>query len=80
VALGFSEDERTYAVAAQMLLGLGVGELDLLTNNPDKAEQLRAAGIRVNSRVPTRVHLSPVNGRHLATKAGGGDHALGSAP
>jgi len=79
VALGFGKDERTYAVAAQMLLGLGVGELDLLTNNPDKVEQLRAAGIHVDSRVPTRLHLSPLNGRYLATKACAGDHALGSA-
>jgi GTP cyclohydrolase II len=79
-ALGFGRDERTYAVAAQMLLGLGVGELDLLTNNPDKAEQLRAAGIRIHRQVPTGVHASPVNGRYLATKASGADHTLGSPP
>ena len=76
LALGFAMDERDYAVAAQMLDTLGVTELDLLTNNPDKATQLQAAGIRVRRRVPTAVHLSPVNGRYLAAKAGRGDHAL----
>ena len=75
-ALGFEDDERTYAVAAQMLLGLGVERLDLLTNNPDKARQLEAAGIRLNRCVPTGLHLSAVNGRYLAAKASGGHDLL----
>jgi GTP cyclohydrolase II len=77
-ALGFGKDERDYTVAAQMLLGLGVDEIDLLTNNPDKATQLQAAGIRVSSQVPTRLHLSPGNGRYLAAKAWRG-HTLGAS-
>ena len=52
-----------------MLLALGVGEIDLLTNNPDKSSQLESAGIRINSQVPTRLHLSSGNGRYLAAKA-----------
>jgi GTP cyclohydrolase II len=68
-ALGFAKDERDYTVAAQMLLALGINHIDLLTNNPDKATQLRSAGIRVNSQVPTRLHLSSGNGRYLAAKA-----------
>ena len=69
MALGFDKDERDYTVAAQMLLAMGINHIDLLTNNPDKATQLRSAGIRVNSQVPTRLHLSPGNGRYLAAKA-----------
>ena len=69
LALGFDKDERDYTVAAQMLLALGVGEIDLLTNNPDKSSQLESAGIRINSQVPTRLHLSSGNGRYLAAKA-----------
>ncbi|RYP88766.1 GTP cyclohydrolase II [Nocardioides guangzhouensis] len=80
LALGFGTDEREYAVAAQMLRTLGVDELDLLTNNPDKATQLRAAGIRVRHRVPTGVHRSPANARYLAAKAGRGAHTLGDDP
>ena len=76
-ALGFDSDERTYAVAAQMLLGLGVDRLDLLTNNPDKARQLQEAGLCVDRCVPTGLHLSPTNGRYLATKAGGGHRLQG---
>ena len=40
VALGHGEDERSYAVAAQMLQALGVSRVALLSNNPDKAAQL----------------------------------------
>ena len=76
LALGFGEDERDYTVAAQMLLGLGLDRLDLLTNNPDKAAQLEAAGIRVDRRVPTGLHVTSVNGRYLAAKAGRGRHRL----
>jgi GTP cyclohydrolase II len=36
-ALGLPEDARDYTAAAQMLAALGVTELNLLTNNPDKA-------------------------------------------
>ena len=68
LALGFAKDERDYTVAAQMLLALGINHIDLLTNNPDKATQLQSAGIRVNSQVPTRLHLSSGNGRYLAAK------------
>ena len=40
VALGHGEDERDYTAAAQMLLALGADRIRLLSNNPDKAEQL----------------------------------------
>ena len=79
VVLGFGEDERDYTVAAQMLLGLGVDRLELLSNNPDKAAQLEAAGIQVDRCVPTGLHVSSVNGRYLAAKAGRGHHRLGPA-
>lgn len=75
-ALGRGADERDYTVAAQMLQALGVRRLRLLSNNPDKAEQLTRSGIAVVERVPTRVHLSPANARYLAAKASVGEHTL----
>jgi len=77
LALGFGVDERSYAVAAQMLLALGVDRIDLLTNNPDKAEQLELAGVRVGSCLPTQLHLSPSNGAYLTAKARRGHRLLG---
>ena len=76
LALGHREDERSYLVAAQMLRTLGVTRVALLSNNPDKARQLRRFGVIVTARVPTGVHLSATNARYLATKARRGAHAL----
>lgn len=76
LALGHREDERCYLVAAQMLQALGVSRVSLLSNNPDKARQLRRFGVAVTSVVPTGVHLSATNARYLATKAGRGAHTL----
>jgi GTP cyclohydrolase II len=76
LALGHREDERSYLVAVQMLMALGVSQVTLLSNNPDKARQLRRFGITVTAQVPTGVHLSSANARYLATKAGSGAHTL----
>ena len=75
-ALGRGDDERDYTAAAQMLHALGVGRVELLTNNPDKALQLRAAGIDVVRSVATGVHLSPANARYLQAKIDATGHTL----
>ena len=75
-ALGYGADERDYTVAAQMLGALGVSRVALLSNNPDKAEQLRRLGVTVADRVPTGVHLSDSNAHYLATKVERGAHTL----
>ena len=76
VALGHGEDERDYTVAAQMLHTLGLPEVTLLSNNPDKAAQLTGLGIRVTAQVQTRIHLSAANAGYLATKVRRGGHTL----
>jgi GTP cyclohydrolase II len=77
VALGYAEDARDYTVAAQMLQALGVDQVALLSNNPDKAAQLDRLGVSVTERVPTGVHVTPANARYLAAKAELGGHELG---
>jgi GTP cyclohydrolase II len=69
LALGHGEDERDYTVAAQMLRALGVQRISLLSNNPDKAEQLSRLGVTLIERVPTGIYLSPANAGYLAAKA-----------
>ncbi len=76
VALGRGEDERDYAAAAQMLQALGADRIRLLSNNPDKADQLAAQGVRVAERVPTGVHLTAANARYLAVKRDHTAHTL----
>ena len=68
LALGFPEDARDYTVAAQMLHALGVHEIRLLSNNPDKTAQLTRLGIGVAEQVPMTVHVTPANRDYLAAK------------
>jgi GTP cyclohydrolase II len=76
VALGHREDERSYVVAAQMLRALRVSRVALLSNNPDKARQLRSCGVTVVAHVRTGVHVSAANVRYLETKVRRGEHTL----
>ena len=76
VALGHGEDERSYVAAAQMLHALGAARVALLSNNPDKARQLRSCGVNVVAQVRTGVHVSPANVRYLEAKARRGKHML----
>jgi GTP cyclohydrolase II len=76
LALGHGEDERDYSAAAQMLHAVGADSIRLLSNNPDKAAQLEALGIRVRAQVPTGVHLSEANTRYLQAKRDHTAHTL----
>jgi GTP cyclohydrolase II len=76
LALGHAEDERRYLAAAQMLHALGVSRVALLSNNPDKARQLRSCGVAVVEQLPTGVFVSDANQRYLETKAVRGRHTL----
>ncbi|MEU2738870.1 GTP cyclohydrolase II [Streptomyces sp. NPDC007095] len=75
-ALGLPEDGRDYTAAAQMLQALGIDDLDLLSNNPDKAEQLRDLGVTVSHRVPTGVFTTAHNVRYLRAKVLQTQHTL----
>jgi GTP cyclohydrolase II len=76
LALGHEEDARSYVAAAQMLDALGVSRVALLSNNPDKARQLRSCGVTVVDQVTTGVYVSATNHRYLETKARRGGHTL----
>ena len=76
LALGHAEDERSYLAAAQMLHALGESRVALLSNNPDKARQLRSGGVTVVEQVPTGVYVSDANQHYLETKARRGRHTL----
>jgi len=67
-ALGFADDLRNYAIAAHMLRDLGVSSVRLLTNNPDKIEQLESYGIEVTERVPIQIAACDTDRFYLETK------------
>jgi GTP cyclohydrolase II len=76
LALGFRDDERDYAVAAHMLKSLDVGSIRLVTNNPDKIEQLTRYGVPVSGRIPHVIPPNEHNRFYLATKAKRSGHFL----
>jgi len=66
--LGLPGDARDYTAAAEILADLGITDVHLLTNNPDKVEQLERRGVRVTERVPLIVGVNPQNTGYLETK------------
>src|ERR1700723_1982702 len=66
--LGFADDARDYEFAAQALKALGIRDVPLLSNNPDKVAQLESAGIRVVERIPCRPRTSKHSAAYLRTK------------
>ena len=68
VKLGFPPDMREYSLAAQMLRELDVKSVKLLTNNPEKKEDLERWGITVTRRVPIVIKANSINAKYLNTK------------
>ena len=66
--LGLPADGRDYAIAAEMLQSLKVNDVELLTNNPLKVEQLENHGINVVARTPLIVGVTDNNRAYLSTK------------
>ncbi len=72
--LGFDADERVYLSAVAMLRRLGHDRVRLMTNNPDKMQQLTLCGIEVVERVPHIIPSNDHNKAYLTTKALRGGH------
>lgn len=66
--IGHSDDGRHYGVDAQILRDLGVRTVRLMTNNPDKIQQLIRYGVVVGDREPIWVGETPQNRDYLRTK------------
>ena len=67
--IGFEVDERIYAPAAEILKQLGIKKVKLLTNNPNKIDQLASTGIEIVERVKHAFPPNPHNREYLKTKA-----------
>lgn len=69
IALGLPVDARDFSLAKHIYNHLGVRAVRLLTNNPDKLDTMRLAGIDVVERLPLLVGINPENQNYLDTKA-----------
>lgn len=68
IHLGHLADEREYDIAALMIENLGIQSIDLLTNNPNKIDELKKLGVSVNARVPVETRVNTDNEGYLKTK------------
>src|SRR6201993_2468504 len=68
VELGFEADYREYELPARVLKMLGVSQVRLMTNNPDKVAALESAGITVTERVSAEVAPQETFAAYLKTK------------
>ena len=67
-ALGFEADSRGYGIGMQILVDLGLSNIRILTNNPEKRAGLEGYGLQAVERVPIVVEPNKFNERYLATK------------
>ena len=69
VHLGHLPDEREYDLAALILKDLQVTSVNLMTNNPNKIEELQRLGIDVKERIAIEIPAHLDNQSYLKTKA-----------
>jgi GTP cyclohydrolase II len=76
ISLGFAADAREYDFPAKILKKLGATKIRLLSNNPDKVQQLESAGVKVVERVPCQPRISKISRAYLQTKKSKMGHLL----
>ncbi len=68
IRLGFEPDLRNYDIAVAILKELGVKSVNLMTNNPDKIEQVEKYNLKVNKRIPLEIKSNQIDRKYLQTK------------
>jgi 3,4-dihydroxy 2-butanone 4-phosphate synthase/GTP cyclohydrolase II len=68
LSLGFEADLRSYECCAEILKQLGLRRVRIMSNNPDKIEAVRKAGIEVVERVSIEVEPLESTVHYLRTK------------
>ena len=76
ISLGHGVDERSYGDAIEIIKALGVTEIELLTNNPEKLTAFADTGISYKGR-SLQVKANEFNKEYLKTKRDLLSHSLG---
>lgn len=66
--LGFEVDARNYRQCAEILFDLGLCQVKVISNNPDKLNALEQAGLRVVARIPIETETPEPAAHYLKTK------------
>jgi len=78
-ALRLPDDARDYGIAAHMLKSLQVQSIKLMTNNPQKIEDLERHGVKIEGRMPLIIEPNEFNKKYLDTKKEKMGHLLGGS-
>lgn len=76
--LGFHEDARDYTAAIEILEDMGVRQIKLMTNNPEKIQAFSESSIEVIDRIPVEIQPKRENIGYLKTKKHDMGHLLSS--
>lgn len=68
VELGHPADNRNYDMLAAVFKKFNVSNIDLMTNNPDKIDAIKQAGVKINQRLPIKIEYNEHNQDYLNTK------------
>jgi 3,4-dihydroxy 2-butanone 4-phosphate synthase/GTP cyclohydrolase II len=66
--LGFAVDARNYEQCAEVLFDLGLCQVKVMSNNPDKLQALKEAGLEIIERVALEIKPSPEKLGYLQVK------------
>lgn len=66
--LGLPADDRDFYQAIEILLQLGISEINLITNNPDKIKFVEKSKIKLNSRIPLQIPSNKESESYLKVK------------
>jgi 3,4-dihydroxy 2-butanone 4-phosphate synthase/GTP cyclohydrolase II len=66
--LGFATDLRRYEQCAEILRDLGLGKVRVISNNPEKIQALKNAGLEIVERISPKIRFHTSLERYLKTK------------
>jgi len=76
ISLGHEVDERSYEDAISIFKALGISDIELLTNNPEKLAAFEGSGINLKKR-KLQVGVNEFNRKYLQSKRDLMSHTLG---
>lgn len=76
--LGFAIDLRDYRQCAEILFDLGLCQVRVISNNPDKLQALTDAGMEIVERIPIETRIEPPAAHYIKVKKEKLGHLLSS--
>lgn len=74
MTLGFQDDERTYEAAVAILKKFKISKIKLITNNPNKINEVEKKGIKIVERIALDIKSNLFNSDYIKTKINKGGH------